>query len=386
MKKIAKTIMFLSLALALITGITLVAYKVLKGKEEAAYIPEAEPIVVEEVKEEIKEEPKEEVKEIETKEEPEEEIIEPDPLTHDEISLHNIYAQIGEEVILSVYREDAISYDWEIYDPELKDFIKAPAPYEESDELFRKVSHIKVETNDKNMMVRCKVKTQSEEIEENAYIFPVDNIISISVDDKVELDGGGYIDTSRIPVNITYEDGRCDTVCGLNGLYFFDHMEESTEVIKDETGKRKIIKTVEITQSEYMYLGIEEKAVTLMHGDESFETTLCGTDKAKPEIVELKTDYQEDYVSVKIEASDNITPLPELTYALIKKGSKVKDKDFNYQDEFKVIKTDYGDYEAFVKDSSGNINSVELRLEKQDNTPPEIINISVVEKGEDYEG
>ncbi len=375
------------------------AWYLTKDKPKEAYIPDAEPIAEEaviddtiDVTDDIKD-ITDDIKEVTddsediTEEELEEEIK--DQLSEESISLHNKYATEGEEVTFMIYDKAAIEYDWEIYDNEKKAFVapNTESLGKETDELGRQVETLSISASSTNQMVRCKIKTGEGEIEETAYVFPLKEIESISIDKEMDIDAGRYISSSEIPVNITYKDKSKETVQGLNGLYFFTEKEEDCEVKKDDSGKRKVIKTITITESEYERIDIEDKEVTLIYGEEEFTLTLHGKDLREPEIKEVKTDYEDNGAKVKIDAIDDISALPELTYAIKKQGEKVKDKDFIYTDSFTIDKDDYGAYTVYVKDTSGNIQQQDLTLEVKDDTPPEIVNIRVIEdnKGGSYE-
>ena len=303
-----------------------------------------------------------------------------EPVTLSEVDIKNIYLPESKESYMRCFDKDAISYSWEIYDYDMRDYkaVDEKLVSFEKDELNRSVSCFKITGRSFNQMVKCIIKTADQEKIQTAYVFPLPEIEKISIAPEIEVPGARYISCLDIPIHAVFKDGSEADIQGLSELYILNEEEISSETKVLPSGKRKTVKTIEITECEYTFIGVEEKTIELSYFDTRLSSKLIGTDHNEPDITDVKLDYdisnknKEVSVDIRISAEDDITPLPNLKYAFVPAGTKIKDEDYMYSDHFNILIKKNGKYTVYVKDDAGNIAKDEVEIVTVDTKPPKI--------------
>ena len=312
-----------------------------------------------------------------------------EPLFTQPIEPADIYAEEGAVVVYKCYYPEAIAYTWETYDATTNKWIEVPGDevIAQTDELYRKISTYITTADESNsdLIVRCRVKQESEEFTTNAAnlnILPV--ISSISVDDYTAA-AGSYVSARDIPVTITDRDGNQDTVTGLNRLYFLSKEETSEQDVTVSGNVTETITTV-ITSCDYYYLDGETDGILRYQGNEGqmdIPIRMIGEDHNAPQIVdvhisdfEISTVDKVIPVSVGITAEDDVTAYPDLEYAFLPEGEEPQAEDWIRQASFDVDITQNGTWIAYCRDKSGNISTEEKNIIAVDNKPP-IVNLSL---------
>lgn len=312
--------------------------------------------------------------------------IEEEPLTSEIIELSDIYAETGSDVNFKCYNLNAESYIWETYDIVQKEWILSEGAVIKKDELNRQVSVFNITAN-QEQMIRCTINLNNgEKISKIASLFVIPHIAKITVKENCTFNAGSYISSRDIPVKVTYEDGKTDTLTGIYGISFVDTMENK-ELTTNESGN--IVETVTTinTECEYTYIGVEEKELILRYRNKEtvYDSKLIvsGKDLIIPEILSVEiSDFEVSNVDkpvnvkVSISAEDNETPYPYLEYAFLPKGTNPREKDWNKRMSFEQKITKNGVWKAYCRDSSGNIAIFEKEIIAVDQRKP-IIKVSL---------
>lgn len=315
------------------------------------------------------------------------------PVTTEVVYPSEKYAEKNTDVVFQCYNPEASSYLWESYDMSLRKWI----PIEESavsqkvDELYRNSSFCTIKAIPENhgKMVRCTIHFENQDdIVKMASLYVLEkNIADISID-KTEYASGNYLSIYNIPVTVTYEDSSMETLTGLQGLYFIDE-EENTEYTSSVSGNRVETITTVHTECEFLYLGEEEKEISLRYRDGTDcidkEILFSGRDYEPPIISSLDfsdfTVSMEDKnvpVTVTITAEDNETPFPYLEYAFLPENQDVMESDWEQKFSFDVDITQNGTWIAYCRDQSGNISSEKRKIITVDQKKP-VIALSLAE-------
>lgn len=302
------------------------------------------------------------------------------PLTEEMLKIKDIYFEKGNMPILKSYYPSAQSYEWETYDVISLKWIPADEEKvsKEKDELYREVSCFQPDIQERELMVRCKVRFTAGEYMINTARLSIleDEIESISIP-NYETDANTYISGTELPVEITYKNGQKSTVQGLYGLYF---ISEESETEREKNSETIITKR---TEQEYLYVGVEERSVKLLYKGNGkileSDATMIGTDKKEPDIRKFEvTDYtlsnidKPVKVHVYIEAEDNITPMPYLSYAFLYGEETPTEEDWNSVFDFDAEIDRNGIWKAYCRDESGNIQAAEKKIIVVDQKAPKV--------------
>lgn len=309
----------------------------------------------------------------------------PNALSDESIHISDIYALEYEDArLISFMPGEKVSYTWEKYDV-IKRIWEPIDAKEGYDDLYRKISYIDIKAHN-NDIYRCTISGVGDEnIVDNCRVRTLGGrVMDISISD-MEYDALSYMNSGNIPVTLTMEDGSKQEVSGLNGLYFVE--EVSSEPVYTDGEHGEIIKTVTVTTTyrRNAYVENDLNEVKLMYDnlDKEIEINVTGSDLEAPTINNATFDYvtsnSDSNVEVKVtvDASDNITPLPNLKYALVKEGVKVSDKDYTEDISFTKKIDKNGKYILYVKDEAGNISTYEEELIVIDTKDPVIKSISL---------
>lgn len=308
-------------------------------------------------------------------------------LTEDIIELSDVYAAALDSVHLRCYYPDAVSYQWEKYDMQKKDWEELPAETM-LDELYRTVSGVEItvpENKGEYIMIRCSTNfADREAITEIASVYSLgdkNNIAGISVDKEYTANSCEWISIYDIPVNIVFSDGTVEPIIGLDGLAFVEKQESSGITYNDAGNVVETLTTIN-TECKYSYIGVEEKETMLRYrlgDDRMYETNILvsGKDILPPEITsvdisafEIKTVDEPVTVTVSIRAEDNTTPYPFLQYAFLPEGTEPTENDWIPKYSFEKDIDKNGTWIAYCKDQSGNISTLEKNIIAVDQKPP----------------
>lgn len=313
------------------------------------------------------------------------EMIEETPLSTEIVELSDVYAEAGCNVQFKCYHPEAESYIWETYDIIKKEWTIREDALWQKDELYRQVSVCSVTANNEqdDMMIKCTINlTNGEILSQIASLFTIPHITQISVKEDCTFNAGSYIFSRNIPIKVTYENGKTDTLTGIYGISFVDTME-SKELTTNEIGNVVETVTTVNTECEYSYIGVEEREVLLRYRNND---TVCdakllvsGKDLVAPEIstvevsnLEVSNIDEPVNVNISIIAEDNETPYPYLEYAFLPQGTKPKEKDWTKKMSFEQKITQNGIWKAYCRDASGNIAVFEKEIIAVDQKAPVI--------------
>lgn len=307
----------------------------------------------------------------------------PDALSDESIHIDDIYATEYEDVrLISYVPGNNISYKWEKYNVlnRLWEEIESQSGY---DDLYRNISYIDIKAVN-NDLYRCNISGLDKDVTDNCRVRTLDRISDISVKD-FDYDAFCYLNVNEIPVQITFEDGSQDDITGLNGLYFID--EVSSEPIMSVGDYGEMIKTVTVTTTyrRNCFIDNEKNEIKLLykHLDKVIDINITGSDLEAPVINKVTFDYITSStvgdidVDVTVDATDNITPLPNLKYALCFESVKVSDKDYTEDMHFTKSVDKNGKYILYVKDEANNVSTYEEEMVVIDTKEPIINNITL---------
>ena len=292
--------------------------------------------------------------------------------------LSDIYAEKDTLVVFRCYYPDATGYAWEICEEgrwksaEEKDIIP------KVDELYRKVSTY-MTSADKEKQVRCRISLVSGTTvleEAGLYILP-QKIIGILAE-PYTAKAGEYVDSLMVPVNVTFSDGRKETITGLNGLYFWNTKEESIEQSSTETGGIEETVTTVSMASEYNCAAVGENENRMRYQEQEVPVMIVGEDQTAPEIQDLElSEFQVSDgnsalapVTVTFRAEDDISLCSALEYAFLPAGTEPQETDWSNQASFDVEIKQNGTWVAYCRDESGNIGTRERELTAIDSMAP----------------
>ena len=354
-------------------------------------VPSSEDITQEQSTIEIETESIEEsLEEIESSKEEnteEPEIISPEALSDESVMLRDLYAEDNADIRLMAFEKSASSYKWESYDIKTRQWNTIEDTNTGYDEMYRMVSYVDVQASDK-AMYRCTVdlSDSDEEVVSTCTIRTVTDIASIKLDD-FDFDAESYVNILDLPIHVKYLDDTEEDIYGLYGAYFIENCETTYEYERNEYGA--LVETAHIVnslcQTSYVEMGDNEKTIRYLPlGNESdINLTICGKDLLAPIINATNVDFetssknQEVEVDFSIDAEDNLTALPFLTYALKIKGRTPSESDYSNEFNFTKKITQNGTYVVYVKDESNNVATKEIELIVVDEKKPVIKNIFV---------
>lgn len=317
-------------------------------------------------------------------------------IINDNIKLMDIYSESGENAVFKCYDSEAISYEWEYYDTGSKSWKAAASENLQSyeDEFHRKLSGFSVQADKSNdeVMVRCTIHFQEKEDEcQTAFLYVLrDEIKDIFIED-IETNANICFSSRELPVRVTYKDGTDEVLTGLNHLYFIT-TEEKEEHSTTISGNRIDAVTQITTERDQLYIGLEEKEVSVRYRSASskpedmIETSviLKGKDLTAPVISEVSiSPYEVSNIdkpvilTVSISAEDNETPYPSLEYAFLFSDQKPDEEDWEKKAVFDISIERNGIYTAYVRDRSGNIAKMEREIVTVDTKAPAINSVSL---------
>lgn len=320
-----------------------------------------------------------------------------EPLTDAAITLQDIYAQTGQEVMFTVFDKDAVSYRWEIYDLKEKEW-KATEAETVCDDLFRKISAYKI-TADKEhheAMIKCTIHydTKEDAVQTASLYVLKDMVKDIQISDFT-WEANTYLHTGNIPVSVTYADDSTENITGLAGLYFAS-TEEFKECTTSVSGNRTETVTLVTNETGNHYVEIDEQNVTVRyhtgqteHADMEKTLIITGTDIQEPAIESVEISSFEVSridtvvpVTVTIAAEDNETAYPYLEYAFLIEHKEPEETDWIKKASFDVDIQENGTYIAYVRDEKGNIAKEEKSIIAVDNKAPNIQSVVLLNEAQ----
>ncbi len=302
-----------------------------------------------------------------------------EPLDNSPIEFCDVYAEQGSTVSFKAYHPKAAGYTWEVYDQEnnLWDWVSQKNVYSKEDELFRKVSVCNV-VADKEKRVRCQVSIpQNPPVKYEADIHLIGKVKEIRAND-ISAEAGQYVSAQDVPVQVICQDGREETITGLEGLYFLEQEETTQHSITASGNQQDTITTIK-TAREYILadIGAQEHMLCYRKIDEDpIPVTITGMDMQAPRIDELDIGSiavgnldQPVTITVRISAKDNLTPVNKLEYAFLPEGREPKEKDWRKEASFEVNVSN-GIWKAYCRDQGGNVTTKEQEILVADTVAP----------------
>lgn len=253
--------------------------------------------------------------------------------------LRDLYGVSGQTVRFHVYYPDAVSYAWEYYDMEMREWRPATEDLvgSEKDALGRMTAYADFETpaDKTELMIRCMYETEDagETVSEMAFLRALPQEIRKLTAESITAEAGSYLAASEITVKVTYADNTSDVIDGLYGLYFMrsEVEAESSEFISADgiLTERK----VQTTQNHFylhQFVSVGEESVTLAYLSNTeaspllLSGTIAGTDEEPPVISNVDILTRDDIpdtegeisITIQATAEDNVTPYPKLQYAV----------------------------------------------------------------------
>lgn len=316
--------------------------------------------------------------------------------TTEAVKLSDIYTVSGNMVQLECYYPGAESYIWEVYNRHTCAWETVDSESQQ-DELYRPVSvlHVAAEGTD-TTSVRCTVGMEDgEAITENASIYIIPDIQDISVKESYVTDAGKYVSIREIPIQVSYVNGTQNIITGLNGATFVESTEKR-ELSSSGTGNPVETITTVYTESDYAYIGMEDKEFLLRYrcGEQILDTeiTVSGKDLCAPEISDvIVSGFEITNVdtpvtaNISITAEDDKTPYPDLEYAFVLKKDtdndiEPDDADWTRKAVFDIDITQNGTWIAFCRDQSGNLASMEKEIIVVDQKAP-VMSVHLADTG-----
>ena len=308
-----------------------------------------------------------------------------EPLSNESIHISDVFAKEAEDVkLVSYVPEEGVSYKWEKFDilTRLWTEVESEMGY---DDLYRNISYIMFKAKNDDIY-RCTISVpDKDDITDYSRVKCLSHIVDFTLPENIEFNADSYMSICDIPIKVKFEDGNEQDIQGLNGLYFVDSVESDPVY---ETGPNgEIIKTVTVTstyrQNTYVCNDNQDVKLAYMSDNKEFDLNILGSDKEAPIINKVTIDYETSNsdkavdVKVTIDALDNITLLPNLMYALVKKDNKVPDSAWVKDMSFTKSVGSNGTYVVYVKDEAGNINTYEEDIIVIDNKKPTLNGISL---------
>lgn len=304
-------------------------------------------------------------------------------VTQDIVHLKDVYVEHEATVIMKCFYPDAISYVWETYNLQSREW----KPLEEQiamDELYRRISVCYVEcTRDiAPVTVRCTVTTQSQVYEEICTINLLGKEIKEIVVKDTDVNAGEYMNVKDLPVEVKYVDDSTETVTGLYGLFWI-HETKNSEYSQTISGNQMETITTIITENEYRLNNLGEEIVEIHYRSENTEidlnAKLTGKDMTAPDIISLQLgDWQVNskdepvVIPVSVIAADNHTIYTELEYCFLPPGEIPQEDDWKKESKWQINATQNGIWTLYVRDKEGNISTQERELLIIDELPPDL--------------
>lgn len=306
------------------------------------------------------------------------------PLDNSILEPSDTYAEKGSVAVFQAYHPDAAAYRWETETEAGEWEIVSPdAVMEKTDELRRNISLLEVAA-DKEKTIRCQMSVEDgPALNYTAELHILSAPIASISSDGFSAETGSYVKAGEIPLKVTYTDGKQDVITGLSGLHFLD-TEESRENSETAAGNLKEIITTVKTACDYSHLeaGMTEKILCYRNPDGEFievPVNMEGLDLTSPVINELsisefevsKTD-QPVPVTVSFSASDDVTPVCQLTYAFLPAGEEPQEEDWREEPVFVADIAKNGLWTAYCRDAAGNMATTDRKLIVVDSKAPVI--------------
>ena len=304
------------------------------------------------------------------------------------ISLHDVYAEKGKEVRFYVADPSDSTYKWEVFDVALNDWVTKEDSQTQNDEFGRKLHYVSILASEENhkTMVRC---THGDK-EEVAFLYVITKKIAGIEPASSKADLNTCLVSFQYPVKVSFSDGSAEEIAGLWDLFFGNQKSERAEEF-DEFGMMQETLTIKTSESYYhKAVGDKEELAIRYHPSDGEiikkEFTLEGTDETAPEIENVQlgdfkisqSDTGETPVSITVTARDNVTPLPQLQYALVRTDAKeIKEEAWSDSPSFNVPISQNGRYVVCVRDKAGNVSKLEREIITTDSKPPEIKAVSL---------
>lgn len=262
-----------------------------------------------------------------------------------DLPLHDLYAGSGQTVRFRIYHPGATNHTWEYYDMDSRKWLPAEGNTgEEADASGRLMAYADfvAPADQQALMIRCLyvygTADAGGQVSEIAYLKTLPQEISqLSLAGDVSAEAGSLLASCDTTVEVTYMDGSSEMIEGLYGLYFMEssETEESEFLSIDGILTERKVQTVINRFQPYYTVPKGETTVTLAYipgggsAGESFQLsgTITGTDKEPPEVTQVdmlnrkEISDSEEEISLLVSAEDNVTPYPDLQYALVQKDT-----------------------------------------------------------------
>lgn len=318
-----------------------------------------------------------ESREVENEREAKRELLDNSP-----IELCDVYTEQGSTVSFKAYHPKATEYTWEVYDREkdLWDWVPQENVCCKEDELFRKVSVCNI-LADKEKSVRCQVSIpQNPPVKYEADMHLIGKVKEMRAKD-ICAEAGEYVSAQDVPVQVIYQDGREETISGLEGLYFLEQEETTQHSITASGNQQDTITTIK-TAREYIVadIGATEHMLCYRKIDEDpiSSVIVTGMDMQAPQIDELDIGSiavsnvdQPVTIAVRIRAKDDLTPANRLEYAFLPEGQEPKAADWRDESSFEA-KVSNGIWKAYCRDQGGNVATKEQEILVTDTIAPSV--------------
>lgn len=262
-----------------------------------------------------------------------------------DLPLHDLYAGSGQTVRFRIYHPGATNHTWEYYDMDSRKWLPAEGNTgEEADASGRLMAYADfvAPADQQALMIRCLyvygTADAGGQVSEIAYLKTLPQEISqLSLDGEITAEAGSLLASCDTTVEVTYMDGSSEMIEGLYGLYFMEssETEESEFLSIDGILTERKVQTVLNRYQPYCMVPEGETTVTLAYipgggsAGESLQLsgTITGTDEEPPEVTQVdmlgrkEISDSEEEISLLVSAEDNVTPYPDLQYAVVQKDT-----------------------------------------------------------------
>lgn len=299
-----------------------------------------------------------------------------------DLPLHDLYAGSGQTVRFRVYHPGATNHTWEYYDMDTRKWLPTEGNTgEEADASGRLIAYADfvAPADQQALMIRCLYVYGTADaggqgqVSEIAYLKTLPQEISqLSLDGDITAEAGSLLPSCDTAVKVTYMDGSSEMIEGLYGLYFMESSgtEESEFLSIDGILTERKVQTVLNRYRPYCMVPEGETTVTLAYipgegsAGESLQLsgTITGTDEEPPEVTQVdmlgrkEISDSEEEISLLVSAEDNVTPYPDLQYAVVQKETDTAVGDV---DAGEIAEEEW---------SSGPVLVLTLQLQKNSNS------------------
>lgn len=263
-----------------------------------------------------------------------------------DLPLHDLYAESGQTVRFRIYHPGTTNHTWEYYDMDSRKWLPTEGNTgEEADASGRPMAYADfvAPVDQQELMIRClyvygTADTGGGQVSEIAYLKTLpQEIRQLSLAGDVSAEAGSLLASCDTTVEVTYMDGSSEMIDGLYGLYFMEssETEESEFLSIDGILTERKVQTVLNRYQPYCMVAEGATTVTLAYipgggsAGESLQLsgTITGTDEEPPEVTQVdmlgrkEISDSEEEISLLVSAEDNVTPYPDLQYAVVQKDT-----------------------------------------------------------------